>query len=189
MTVVGVISRNRRLAAQLPEVAAELARLVDSGSSLANALGEVSRRSIPPVRDELVRVVSETRHGRPIDEALVSWSGRSGREDVSLLVAACRLGSSEGGNLVVALDGVSAALHDALELADEAAALTSQARTSALVLAILPFIGLVMFATLEPAVGSFVIGSPTGWLLLTIGVLLDGLGAALMVLLVRWSLR
>lgn len=181
--------RERRLARQLPELAAEMARLVDAGSTLTRSLEDVARESAPPIRDELVGVVTDIVYGLPVDDALKRWLERSGRPDVMLLVAACRLGSAEGGNLVVALEGVSAALHDSLELAEEAIALTSQARASATALMVLPPFGLVMFGVLEPSVVMFVLGSAPGWVLLTIGGALDMLGAMAMILLVRWSLQ
>lgn len=181
--------RDRLLARQLPEAAAEMARLVDSGATLTRSLEEVARWSPPPLGDELDDVMTDITYGSPVWEALHKWLVRSGRSDVMLLVVACRLGSTEGGNLVVALDGVSAALHDALELGEEAAALTSQARTSAVVLMTLPFLGLFTFCVLEPSIVAFVFGTPAGWLLLVTGTVLDAVGAIIMMTLVRWSLR
>lgn len=181
--------RDRALARQLPDVASELARLIDAGWSLAQALEEVARESGRPVSDDLAGVVSDTIYGVTVDDALRGWSERRHRSDVALLVAACRLGSAEGGDLVVALEGVSAALNDALELSAEASALTAQARTSATVLMVLPFMGLALFTLLDRSVTSFMFGTPSGWVLLALGCGLDGVGAVVMTLLVRWSLR
>lgn len=178
-----------RLARQLPDVAAEMARLVDSGSTLTDAFDVTSREFPPPVGPELRTLSEALRYGRSTDGALREWAERASCSGVTLLVAACRLGLAEGGNLVVALEGVAAALGDSLETADEAVSLTTQARASAFVLMSLPVVGAVLFAVLDPAVTSLLLGTRTGWILLALGVLLDAIGALVMVSMLRWSLR
>lgn len=181
--------KERRLAGQLPDVAAGIARMIDSGSTLVRAIEELSQVVGPPVADELARVSADITFGMSFDRAMRRWSERSGRSDVQLLVVACRVGSAEGGDIVVALEGASAALNDSLEMADEAAASSSQARASALVLTVLPVVGLVLFTLLEPSVGAYLIGSRSGWILLVSGVMLDGLGLLTMMAMIGRSLR
>lgn len=180
---------DRRLARQLPDVAAEMARLIDSGSTLTSALQMVAGEFMPPAGPQLAALVESLDFGESLDSVLSGWAEDSRRCDVTLLVAACRLGLAEGGNLVVALEGVSVALADSLELSDEAAALTAQARTSAIVLMVLPLMGLTLFSILDRSITAFMFGTPAGWMLLLVGGVLDGLGAAVMTLMVRWSLR
>ena len=175
----------RSLERQLPTVATALARSVRSGATLPHALGEVAQGTEPPVRHDLDELLTAVRRGLRLDHALVRWERRRRAHSVSLLVAACRLGLVNGGELAAALDGVAVSLLDALEVADEARALSSQARSSAAVLVALPVVGAVGFSLVEPAVATMLLTTRAGWLCLVVGVGLDLAGATVIIRMVR----
>lgn len=183
------LARERRLTRQLPDVAAELARLVAAGATLHLAFADLAESAPPPVGVELERLVGDLRRGLLLDRALLRWVERSQRSDVRLLVSACRLGLSEGGNLVAALEGVAAALDDERELAGETRALTAQARASAHVMTTLPLAGLLLFTVFDRSVVAYLLTTPVGLALLVSGLLLNALGALALVALIRWALR
>lgn len=167
----------REAVRQLPQVAADLARSVRSGSSMHTAFGVVSDRAGGLLGPELRSVAHAIDRGRSLDAALGEWQERTEVSGVDLLVGACRFGVRHGGDLTRALDGVAAALLDALEVADETRALVAQARTSAAVLLALPPLGAALFALADPAVAGVLLGSTAGWLCVVVGLGLDALGA------------
>ena len=175
----------RALERQLPTVATALARSVRSGATLSHALGEVAAGTVPPVRHDLDGLLVAVGRGVALDHALVQWERRRRTHSVTLLVAACRLGLADGGELAAALDGVAVSLLDALEVADEARALSSQARSSAAVLVALPVLGAVGFSMVEPAVAAMLFTTRAGWLCVVVGVGLDVAGARVISRLVR----
>jgi len=174
-----------RLDAQLPAVAAALARSVRTGATLPVAMDEVARSVDAPVSHDLRSVVHAVERGVALDQALDRWRRTRPSPSVALIVAACRFGHAEGGDLAAALDGAAVSLLDAVEVADEARALSSQARSSSAVLVALPVLGAVGFSMLDPSVAATLFTTLPGWCCLTLGVALDGAGAWVLSRMVR----
>ncbi|HTO00248.1 MAG TPA: type II secretion system F family protein [Microthrixaceae bacterium] len=174
---------------QLPELASGLARSVHSGATLRVAMEDVAAVMDRPAQVDLRAVLDRVERGWLLDDALVEWQRGARSAGLDLLVAACRLGHAEGGDLKAALEGVAAALLDRIEVADETRALTSQARTSAYVLAVLPALGAAGFSVLDPQVADVLFTSPAGLACLLVGVTLNLLGAWCLKRLVRTALR
>lgn len=170
----------RALDMAMPHVASEMARLVGSGLTLQLAIGEMADSQGAVISDELARVSRSINSGMTMEEALVEWSERSPAECVTMLVAACRIGMRQGGDLPAALDGVSASLTDVLELRAEAAALSAQARLSAYVLSGLPVAGLLLFSVLDPSILRTLVTTRPGRILLIVGLTLNGVGLLVM---------
>lgn len=183
------MSRQERLAArldrQLPAVAAALARGVRTGATLPLAMAELAEHVEAPAGDELQAVVASIQRGIPLDDALERWRRTRPSASVALLVAACRFGHREGGDLGAALDGAAVSLLDGVEVAAEARALSTQARTSAAVLVALPVLGAVGFSLLDPAVAQTLFTTVPGWICLAAGSTLDALGAWVLARMVR----
>lgn len=190
---VALLRRRRRrrdgLDRMLPVLAADLARSVRSGATLHAALADAAAAAGPDLGADLATVVDATTRGRRLGDALEDWRIRRNSPGVDLLVRACRFGAGHGGDLSVALDGVAATLLDAVEVADETAALTAQARASVWALVALPPAGALVLAVVDPAVAGVLTGSAFGWACLATGVFLDATGAALSVWLVRRAAR
>lgn len=174
-----------RLDRQLPAVAASLARSVRSGATLLVAIEELADGIDPPVRHDLAALLQRARAGVALDAALTDWRRHRASRSVDLLVAACRFGYAEGGDLAAALDGCAVSLLDAVEVADEARAASSQARASAGVLVALPVLGAAGFAMLDPSVATTLLTTVPGLTCLVVGLGLDALGAWVIARLVR----
>jgi len=167
----------RLLDRQLPVLAATLASSVHSGANLAMALEDAADASPEPSAASMAALRAAIDRGVPADRALSDWASAESHPGVSLLVTSVRLGQEHGGDLGVALDAVSASLLDRVEVADEARALASQARSSAAVLVALPPFGALCFCLLDPAVAATLFTTPVGWACLIIGGGLDAIGA------------
>ncbi len=175
----------RRRDRELPGLAGSLARSIRTGSTLLGAIGQVAPAVPPPLSDELSAVVRAVGRGRPLDAALAEWSQTAGSSSVDLVVAACRFGHRDGGDLAPALDSAAVSLLDALDAEDEARALTSQARSSAGVLVALPVLGAGTFCLLDPAVAHTLFMTTAGRVCLAIGAVLDATACLVMSKLVR----
>jgi tight adherence protein B len=165
---------------QLPLVAATLARSVHSGATLVDAVREGADSLDEPSAGALHVVGGAVARGFPVDEALAEWAERERLDGVDLLVTAARLGHRHGGDLALALDAAAVSLLDRAEVADEARALSAQARSSAVVLVALPPFGAACFCLLDPAVAATLLSTPFGWCCIVLGAALDGVGAWLM---------
>ena len=173
-------ARARQMDRQLPLVAATLARSVHSGATLIDAVGEAADSLDQPAADAMRVVGGSVRRGVPVDDAFAAWVEREGLDGVELLATAARLGHRHGGDLAIALDAAAVSLLDRAEVADEARALATQARSSAAVLVALPPFGAACFCLLDPAVATTLFTTPFGWCCMALGAALDGAGAWVM---------
>ncbi len=184
--------RTRRAAgarAQVPEVAGVLARSLDSGMSLSDAVGDAGLVVADPLGAELRRVGSAVTRGVPIADAFERWAASSTADEVELLAVAVRAADGHGGNLAAAFDAVSMTASDRIEAADEARALASQATASAMTLVALPAVGAGAFCLIDPAVARTLFGTPAGWACLVMGAALNAMGWFAMRRLVIRALR
>lgn len=185
-------SRRVQLDREVAAVAASVAHSVRSGLVLVAALGEAGRvvaSERTGLAADLVRIERAVRCGGLLAEELDRWSRDRADRSVDLFVSACRFGHAEGGDLASALDGAAVALLDGVEVADEARALSTQARSSATVLVLLPLLGAAGFSALDPAVATTLVGTGVGRLCLSVGLALDAAGAWAMSGMVRRALR
>jgi tight adherence protein B len=174
----------RRLAAadaQLPTLLEAVARHLRTGGSLTEAItaqqpggGLAEPWLVVAVRAPVAGVVA----------ALDGWVAGDDRPPVRLAAAALALAAETGGSPARAVDGVAATLRARAAVAGELRALTSQARASALVIAISPVVfALLASATDRRTRAAFHTG--TGTLLVLAGLALDALGAWWMARLCR----
>ncbi len=88
--------------------------------------------------------------------------------------------SETGGATAAVIDGVADTLRDRVALEREVAALSSQARASAVLLVVAPIVVAVLAAVADDRIASFLFGSPAGWACIVVGLLLDAVGAVWM---------
>jgi len=171
---------------QLPDALDAVAAGLRGGLGLAAAV-EGAAAVGPPLGPELAAVGREVHGGRTLDEALARW--RSLHPDPSTALAGAALGvaASVGGPGARTVDGAAASLRDRLAAEAEADALATQAKASAALLTAAPLAFAALLATLDPAAGRFLLGSPVGWICMGAGLALDVAGAAWMAALVRRS--
>jgi tight adherence protein B len=95
---------------------------------------------------------------------------------VRLAVAALSLGAETGGASAQAIDGVTATIRTNLAIAGEVRALSSQARLSALVIALAPIAFSFLAFTTDGTTASFLLGTPLGLVCVVLGLGLDAVG-------------
>ena len=134
---------------------------------------------------DLVAASRRASEGAPFTAALDGWAARRPLPGVTLAVAALVLAADTGGTSAHAVDGVAATLRERLGVADEARALASQARASALVISLAPVAFCALSATADPANARFLLRTPLGLGFLASGLALDALAAVWMSRLTR----
>lgn len=138
--------RQRKFETQLPDMLTLLAGALRAGFSLMQAVDAVSQEVQDPMGKELRRVVSESRLGRDLEDALDDTAARTGSEDFAWAVMAIRIQREVGGNLAELLLTVADTMVQRERLRREVKALTAEGRISAIVLSILPpGLGVVMY--------------------------------------------
>ena len=163
----------RRRARALPELLEDVARGLRSGASLRQALALSQDRVDDSLRAELGVVCETVAKGGSLEAALQTWSERQPVEGLRMAVAALTLGLDAGGAHGRALDGVAESLRERLAVDRELAALSSQARASAGVMAAAPVLFAGFTLSADPRTAHFLLGTPAGLVCLSVGLLLD----------------
>lgn len=171
---------DRMYARALPLGLDLVARSLRTGASLHQAVAEAGDATPGAVGADLRAVAAECRLGRPLVAAVEAWAARRPLPAVRLAAAALCLGAETGGAQARAVDGVAATLREHAALHGEVRALTSQARISALVIAVAPVVFCALTVAVDPASATFLLRTPLGLTLLVAGVGLDALSAAWM---------
>ena len=138
--------RRKQFLAQLPDTLQLLSGTLRAGYSLMQGVEAVSQEVEDPMGQELRRVVTEARLGRPLEESLEGTAERMDSADFSWAVMAIRIQREVGGNLSELLLTVADTMTQRERLRRDVAALTAEGRMSAIILGLLPIgLGAAMF--------------------------------------------
>ena len=130
--------RQKAFVALLPDMLTLLAGTLKAGYSVAQGFESVSGEIDEPMGRELRRVVTETRLGRPLEEALEAVAERMGSDDFAWAVMAISIQREVGGNLAELLTTVADTMTQRERLRREVATLTAEGRLSAIIIGLLP---------------------------------------------------
>ena len=131
-------NRLREFQMQLPATLNLLSGSMRAGFSFAQGLESVANEATQPTRRELQRVFTESRLGRPIEDALEDSAQRMTSVDLMWAVMAIRIQREVGGNLAELLDTVSDTMTQRERLRLEIRALTAEGRFSGWILGLFP---------------------------------------------------
>ena len=119
---------------RLPDAAPDTLNLLSgsmrAGFSFAQGLETVANEAAEPTRRELQRVFTESRLGRPIEDALEDSANRMTSVDLMWAVMAIRIQREVGGNLAELLDTVADTMTQRERIRGEIKALTAEGRFS-----------------------------------------------------------
>jgi tight adherence protein B len=175
-----------RAGAEVPAVLEAAARALRAGCSLHGALEEAAASAGPVVGAVFNEVVAAVARGQPLVDALDRRrADGSGVPGLRLACTALAVAAATGGPQAAALDGVAITLRQRLAARAEAKALASQARTSAMVIALAPVGFAVLASAADRHNAAFLLRTPLGLSVLVAGLVLDGLGAVWMRRLTR----
>ena len=124
--------------AQLSESLQLMSGSLRAGLSLAQTMHNLVTDSPSPSSEEFRRVMTETRLGRDITEALYALAERMNSEDFAWVVGAVDINRTTGGDLAVILDRVSDTIRQRERLRGQVRALSAEGRLSGVVVGLLP---------------------------------------------------
>ena len=132
-------ARRRKFEDQLGDTLGAVASSLRAGQSFQQAMSTIALDGPEPMAKEFQRVETETRLGRPADEALQSMAGRLASKNFEFVVLAVNIQRQVGGSLSEILDMVSDTVRGRVQFARKVRALTAMGRASAYVLVGMPF--------------------------------------------------
>lgn len=159
--------RARKLSEQLPDGLDLVARSLQAGHGLSDAMRMCATEMPPPIAREFARVHEEHNLGRGFRECLQDLCERNPRNfDLRIFVSSVALQRDTGGNLIEILQNIAKTIRDRFVFQRKVKALTAEARVSAFILGGLPFVVTFLIAVMRPEYLTPLIDDPLGRMLL-----------------------
>jgi tight adherence protein B len=174
----------RIVAAAVPETLERVGAELRAGGTVATALTAIGHGD-GPLASDIPRLEARVRLGASLPGALQAWSRERPAPGVEATAGALALSATVGGRAAESLDALAASLRDRLAVADEARALSAQARYSAWVIGVAPVGYIVASAAVDPRSLHLLLGTAGGRACALVGIALELLGVAWMRAIVR----
>jgi tight adherence protein B len=168
--------RLRNFQMQLPDTLNLLSGSMRAGFSFAQGLETVANEAAEPTHRELQRVFTESRLGRPIEDALEDSANRMASVDLMWAVMAIRIQREVGGNLAELLDTVADTMTQRERIRGEIKALTAEGRFSGWILGIFPIAFAGVLYIVQPDYISVLFDATMGLVALGVSLLMTGVG-------------
>ena len=181
--VVVMIMARRRLSKfenQLPDLLLSLAASLKAGHSFRSGLQAIVDDGIEPASKELKRVLTETRLGRPMDDALGEMADRIKSKNLSFIVTAVNVQTQVGGSLAGLFDMVADTVRQRQQFTRKIKGLTAMGRMSAYVLCGLPFLMAGAIWALNPGYMDPLFNTSAGHKLVIFGLTMMAIGSLIL---------
>ena len=161
------VARAERLTDQLPDALDLIARSLQAGLGVVEAMRGVAEEIPQPLAGELGRAWEEQNLGRDLRDVLGDLCRRNPRSfDLRMFTSAVLLQRETGGNLVEILGNLSKTIRARASFASKLRAMTSEARFTAWVLGGLPFAVGALLLLVQPGYLAPLVDDPAGRALL-----------------------
>ena len=178
--LVVYVKARRRVAAferLLPDLLMSLAASLKAGHSFKQGLQAIVDEGMEPAAKEFKRVLTETRLGRPMDDALEEMADRISSKNLSFIVTAVNIQVQVGGSLAGLFDMVADTVRQRQQFAAKIKGLTAMGRMSAYVLIGLPFFMAGAISFLNPGYMSPLLHTSAGHKLIMVGLIMMAIGS------------
>ena len=147
---------------QLPDALSMIVRTVRAGIPVTEACQVVARKSPALTAAEFSILANEITVGRTMEDGLWKMAARTGLREYRFLAVALTLQAQTGGNLTETLEKLADVIRRRSALRQRGKALTSEGRTTAIVLTVLPFLVAGALTIVAPTYIVLLITDPLG---------------------------
>jgi len=189
-TFFGWVGGRRRglLLQQFPDALDMIVRSVRVGIPVLGAMTAVAHETPVPTSLEFARFASSLAVGVPLDEAATEMGARNDLAEYRFFAIAIGLQAQTGGGLSETLENLADLIRKRLALRERGRALSSEARTSALILGGLPVVLGAGLWLINPGYMSVMVTTNTGHKILGAAILSLALGALSMRTIIKKTL-
>jgi len=181
--------RRNLLQQQFPDALATITRSVRVGVPVSEAIRLVAQDAPYPTRAEFRELTDALGIGVPLDAALRAMALRTGLASYSFFGTTIALQAQTGGTLSEALENLADIVRRRVGLRARGYALTSEARASAMVLCVMPFVAAGMMYLLAPAYMTVLFLTNTGHRMLGVAAISMTIGVVCMRALIGKTLQ
>ena len=177
----------REFLADLPDTIDLIVRSVKSGLPVTEAIHAIARDMMGPAAEEFKKVSDQMRIGIPMDDALQRSVERMGLTDYAFLAVSLSITRRTGGNLSETLANLSRLLRSRQQMLLKIRALSSEARWSAIIIGVLPFVVMGVLLVLNPGYINTLFTDPSGKDVLMVGGVSLIMGFGIMAKMIRFD--
>lgn len=169
---------DQKFMAGFPDTIDMVTRMLRAGLPITSAIREVGQEAPAPVAQVFANLADQMAIGITFEDALATASQRIGLADFRFFSVAISLQRATGGNLAATLDILSDIMRRRRAMRLKARAVTGEARMSAIVLGVIPFLVFGALAVTSPGYLAPLFTDPRGKIILVIaaGFLTIGFG-------------
>lgn len=142
--------RRQKIEDQLADAMVTLANAIRAGMSLAQALETLAAQCPKPISVEFHQIVGEYKLGKTLERTLLEAKERLKSENFALFAAAMLASHESGGRLNETVERIAQSVLELQRLERKIMSETAQARKSAIYMAIVPFLVLVVYYFVDP---------------------------------------
>jgi tight adherence protein B len=166
----------QRLLFEFPDALAMLVRAIRVGIPVSEALRNVARASPPLTAAGFSRLVEQISIGVPMEEALQEMARDSGLTEYRFFATTLTLQNQTGGTLSDTLESLADVIRRRVALKAKGKAMTSEARSSSAVLAVMPLATGLMLYLINPKYIIVLFTTTQGKSMLGLAVIMLSLG-------------
>ncbi len=145
-----VKSRQRKFVLLFPDAIDLMVRGLRSGLPITESLGIVSREIPDPVSAEFRLITDKIRIGLTMEQALMDAADRVNTAEFQFFIITLSIQRETGGNLAETLSNLSDILRKRMQLKLKIKAMSSEAKASAWIIGLLPFIMFGVLSMMNP---------------------------------------
>ncbi|MGZ8995990.1 MAG: type II secretion system F family protein, partial [Rhodospirillales bacterium] len=180
--------RRSRFVNQLPEAIDLIVRGLKSGLPVTESMAAVGRELGAPIGPEFARITDCVRFGQPLDEVLGETASRLQTPEFNFFVISLSIQRETGGNLGETLGNLSDIIRRRRQMRLKIKAMSSEAKSSAIILGSLPFALCGIIGVMSPDYIAVLYTDPRGMLLAGAGLTSIGIGIGIMTKLIRFEI-
>jgi tight adherence protein B len=181
--------RNAALLEQFPDALNTIVRCVRVGIPMGEALRTVSRDAQEPTKAEFVILADKVSIGIPIDVALRELSARIKLTEYQFFATALTLQARSGGGITQMLEALADVIRKRAGLKHRGYALTAEARTSAMILCVLPFFTSAAIFIMQRSYMMLLFTTASGQDVLALAVLMMSIGIGIIYFMISNVLK
>ena len=172
--------RMKKFLHEFPNSLDIMVRSIKSGLPLNDAIRLIATEGRDPVRSEFRRVVEAQQLGLSVPEACARMHLSIPLQEVKFFAIVIAIQAQAGGNLSEALGNLSRVLRDRKKMQGKVAALSMEAKASAVIIGALPFIVALLVSLTSPDYIAPLFNDPRGHMILLGGGLWMSMGIMVM---------
>lgn len=187
---VGFLGNRRRaqFVGQLPEAIDLIVRGLKSGLPVTESMAAVGRELKAPIGPEFSHMTDCIRFGQTLDEVLGETARRLQTPEFNFFIISLSIQRETGGNLGETLANLSDIIRRRRQMRLKIKAMSSEAKSSAMILGFLPFALCGIIGFMSPDYIAVLYTDPRGMILAGGGLLSIGIGIAVMAKLIRFEI-